>query len=151
MAKPKGNQIDLETEVHPTESLQKVQKALTNLFPDVVFEAVQDGMLRGTAASLDKFKERLASQAIRDASRRVLLRGIRPGHIIFSLAKQPAFVNRVNFGADGPMGDIYVIIRTEDPEAVVKELTDKHEHDHHDGRPIDKGPTIDEYLARSED
>jgi len=151
MAKPKGIQIDLETEVHPTEPVEKVQKALSNLFPDAVFEEVQDGFLRATAQSLDKFKERLASQAIRDASRRIMLRGIRPGHIYFSLAKQPAFVNRVNFGEDGPLGDIVVIIRTEDPEAVVDALTEKHEHDHHDGRPIKKAPSMDEYLANPEE
>jgi predicted RNA binding protein with dsRBD fold (UPF0201 family) len=151
MAKPKGIQVDLETEVHPTESVEKVRRALTNLFPDAVFEDVHDGLLRATATSLDKLKERFASQAIRDASRRVLLRGIRPGHIYFSLAKQPAFVNRVNFGEDGPLGDIYVIIRTEDPEAVVGNLTEKHEHDHHDGRPIKKCPTIDQYLANPEE
>ena len=151
MPKPIVDQIDLETEVHPTEPVEKVQKAISNIFPDAVFEEVQDGLLRGTAKSLDKFKERLASQAIRNASRRLLLRGIRPGHIYFSLAKQPAFVNRVNFGEDGPLGDIIVIVRTDDPEGVVMDLTQTHEHDHHEGRPIKPAPPLDEYLANPGD
>jgi uncharacterized protein len=151
MTKPQGIQIDLETEVHPTESIEKVQRAISNLFPDVVFEKVQDSLLRGTAKSLDIFKERLGAQAIRDASRRVLLRGMRPGHIYFSLAKQAAFVNRVNFGLDGPMGDITVIIRTENPEALVDKLTDKHECDPPVGGPRRKFPPKDEYLVDPED
>jgi len=144
-------QIDLEAPVRPTEGLDKVKTAIKNIFPDAVFEKVEDEVLRATANSLDKFKERLAAQAIRDASRRVLLRGIRPGHIYFTLAKQPAFVNRVNFGEDGPLGDIVVIIRTDDPEPLVNFLTEKHEHDHHAGRPIASGPTSDEYDGHLEE
>ncbi len=151
MAKPLGVQIDLEAEVHPTESVEKVQRAISNLFPDVVFEEVQDGLLRGTAKNLDVFKQRLGAQAIRDASRRILRRGLRPGHISFSLAKQAAFVNRVNFGVDGPLGDINVIVRTETPEAVVDDLAERHEPDPPEGRPRGKRPPSDEYLVDPED
>ena len=144
-------QIDLEAPIRPTESINKVKAAIKNLFPDSVFDDVSDGTLRATAKSLNIFKERLGAQAIRAASRRVLRRGLRPGHIIFSLAKQAAFVNRVNFGVDGPLGDITVLIRTETPEAVIDKLTDKHDYDLPEGRPVGKRPPTDEYLVDPED
>jgi hypothetical protein len=118
-------QIDIETTVHPTESVEKIQRAISNLFPDTVFYEPQDGRLWGTARAIGKLKERLAAQAIRDASRKVLLNGIRPGHLFFALSKQVAYVGRVNFSDDGPLGDIIVIVRTEQPGLLVDYLTDK--------------------------
>jgi len=147
-------QIDIETQVHPTESLEKVKKAVSNIFPDTCFEPLQDSLLRGTASSVDKFKERLANQAIRDASRKRLMAGVRPGHVVFSLSKQAAFAERVNFSEDGPLGDIIVIVRTEQPGLLVNDLTDKTD----DGWPPGKGPhpkhgrpVKDEYLGHLED
>ena len=145
-------QIVIETTLHLTESAEKVKRAISNIFPDAVFQAHKDGILRGTSHDLSKLKERLAAQAIRDASRRVLLRGIRPGHIYVMISKQAAFVNRVNFSEDGPLGDITVIIRTEQPETVVDHLTEKDQDQQPPGR-IDgsrdkakDGPS-DEYLG----
>jgi hypothetical protein len=147
-------QIDIETQVHPTESLEKVQRAIRNIFPDAVFEVLQDGLLRGTSASVDRLKERLAAQAIRDASRKILMRCIRPGHIVFSLSKQAAYAERVNFSEDGPLGDIVVIVRTEQPGLFVDGLTDKKD----DGCPPGKGVrgkggrfTKDDYMGHLED
>jgi len=148
-------QIDIEAPVQPTESVEKVQKAILNFFPGTTFQGPNAGILRGTGCDLSKLKERLAAQAIRDASRRVLLRGIRPGHLYFMVAKQPAFVSRVSFSADGPLGDITVIVRTDNPEALVDYLTEKDVNQrpfsHMDGsRDKDKDASKDEYLGHLE-
>lgn len=122
--------IDIETPIHATESMEKVRRAITNLFPDARFEEeVEDGagLVRADSWTIGTLKERLAVQQIRDSARSVLLKGIRPGHLYFTVSKQAAYAGKVSFGNDGPLGDIVVIIRTETPEAVVDELTDRTE------------------------
>jgi predicted RNA binding protein with dsRBD fold (UPF0201 family) len=120
-------QIDIETDIHPTESLPKLKKAITNLFPDARFDETEDGMVRATSKVIGTLKEKLGQQQIRDAARAVLLKGTRPGHLYFVVSKQAAFAGKVSFNRDGPLGDIVVIIRTDRPEAIVDLLTDKKE------------------------
>jgi predicted RNA binding protein with dsRBD fold (UPF0201 family) len=148
-------QIDIETDIHPTESGEKVRDAIKNLFPDTVFEEPGVRVLRGTAKSLRRFKERLSAQKIRDSARKVLLRGVRKGHLYFMVAKQAAFASRISFDDDGPLGDLLIIVRTGDPEGVVDLLTEKEERKGQrgkQGRGHGKGDDdVDEYMGFPED
>lgn len=120
-------QIDIETEARPTESIQKLKKAITNLFPDARFEGSEDGVIRATSKDIGTLKEKMLHQQIRDAARKVLLKGTRSGRLHFVVSKQAAFAGKVNFSRDGPLGDIVVTVRTEGPEAMVDLLTYKKE------------------------
>lgn len=143
-------QVDIETDMHPTESKKRIEQAVRNLFPDAVFEKEAVRVLRATAKGIGHLKERIARQQIRDSARKVLLKGIRDGHLFFSVSKQAAFAGRVNFSRDGPLGDLIVIIRTDDPQGVVDFLSEKEVHGHH----REKKATVkekDEYLGFPED
>jgi predicted RNA binding protein with dsRBD fold (UPF0201 family) len=144
-------QIDVETDIHPTESKKKVKAAIRNLFPDTVFEGTGVRVIRGTSKSLDTLKERISAQKIRDSARSVLLKGVRPGHLYFVVAKQAAFAKRVSFGEDGPLGDIVIIVRTKDPDTVVELLTEKEERRKGRSRGRRKEDDVDEYTGFPED
>ena len=68
--------------------------------------------LVGRGESLSRFAELLRRQKIRDAARRVLLKGVRgDGAMVFRLNKQAAFVGKVSFsGGESPLGDISVLV-----------------------------------------
>ena len=125
----KVSQIDIETDIHPTESKDKVQSAIRNLFPDATFEKDGVRVLRATAKGLDTIQERIANQQIRDSARRLLEKGARKDHLFFILSKQAAFAGRVSFSNDGPLGDLVVIVRTDGADEVVEYLTRKERRD----------------------
>ena len=121
----KVSQIDIETDIHPTESKNKIRTAITNMFPDANFEKDAVRILRATAKGLDTIKERIANQQIRASARKLLLKGVREDHLLFILSKQAAFAGRVSFSNDGPLGDLVVIVRTDEAEEVVEYITRK--------------------------
>ena len=92
----KVSQIDIETDIHPTESKDRIRTAVTNLFPDATFEKDAVRVLRATARGLDTIRERIANQQIRDSARRLLEKGVRKDHLFFILSKQAAFAGRVS-------------------------------------------------------
>jgi len=137
----KVSQIDIETDIHPTESKEKIRTAVTNLFPDVIFEKDAVRVLRATAKGLDKIKERIANQQIRNSARKVLEKGVRKDHLFFILSKQAAFAGRVNFSDDGPSGNMVVIVRTDEADEVLEYLTRKERRD----------PEMEEVKEHTED
>ena len=93
-------------------------RALRNLFPDLRIESTEH-RIRGTTENLDRLRELIRNQRIRDTARRQLVAGRRENRTRVSLSKQAAFVGVVNFAASSPLGDIVVEIESDDLEAAI--------------------------------
>lgn len=115
--------VTLRAPIHETESASKVATAVRNIFPDAVLECSNDAM-DGTSGSLKAFALLLKQQRIRSTAKDELLQGVTPTSFEFSLNKQAAFVNKVNFGS-GPLGSIHVKVVTPFPEQLIHDITDE--------------------------
>ncbi len=119
--------IRITAPVYPTESRERVAKAMTNLFAGAELSDVErNGMayLEGTAGDMDSFAELLAKQKIRDTARAFLMRRVRGNKLSFSLNKQAAFAGRINFvEEDMPLGAISVTVEHDNPEILVEIIT----------------------------
>lgn len=117
--------LEVRAEVRKTESVEKVRKAILNIFPEVRLEEAV-GEVRGESAdvrALSRFRELLRKQAILDAARSVMKAGLSENMISFRLNKQVAYVGKVNFtNGEAPMGPIVVSILAEDPERMIDYL-----------------------------
>ncbi len=105
--------VRVETPCRATENPTKVKVALLNLFPDLVFER-EDETVVGTTASLEKLRELIRNQKIRDTARAQFLAGRHGEGTRVALNKQAAYMGVVNFTAGGPLGDITVEIVSDD-------------------------------------
>ncbi len=107
--------------VKPTEDLDKVIKALSNIFDydDIV---ISEGMVTvtGNTSCLFPFKEFLEKGQINDAARKMIIKGWNEESktINLKLNKQAAFTSRINLvdGDLSPLGEIEVKISTENME-----------------------------------
>ncbi len=110
--------VRVETPCHRTEDGGKVKAAMLNLFPDLVFER-EDEVVVGRTASLDRLRELIRNQKIRDTARGQFLAGRRDERTQVRLNKQAAFVGVVNFQAGAPLGDLVVDIESDDLLAAI--------------------------------
>lgn len=92
--------------------------AVLNLFPDLVFDR-EDAVVAGGAASLDRLRELIRNQKIRDTARGQFLAGRESGRTRVRLNKQAAYVGVVNFTAGAPLGDLVVDIESDDLEGTI--------------------------------
>ena len=115
--------VRVETPCRGTESLAKVKVALLNLFPDLTFER-EDDTVAGTTASLERLRELIRSQRIRDTARGQLLAARHGDRTRVVLSKQAAFVGVVNFAVGSPLGDISVEIASDDLSAVIDRVAE---------------------------
>jgi len=122
----------IAVEVNLTEDLDKVKKAVQNIFPASIFERTpQKKMLLLVAkiegkAGLSKFCNLLREERILNAARAVLLKGIDGSKITFYLNKQVAYVERISFCeplGESPLGPIRVEITCEDAREFVNWLS----------------------------
>lgn len=97
--------------------------ALRNLFPDLRIETVE-GRLIGTTDRLDRLRQRIRDQRIRDTARRQLIAARQGDRTTVSLSKQAAFAGVVNFAVGSPLGDILVEIESEDLMAVIDDVAE---------------------------
>jgi len=120
--------IYVETEVNPTESEEKIKKALWNLFgeiPTQITPAPKGSILKAEAKGLEALsplQNLLRKDRIRDASRKLLLQGLNSDKITFYLNKQVAFAGHVSFSeeaAESPLGPIKVTVKCENPWELV--------------------------------
>jgi predicted RNA binding protein with dsRBD fold (UPF0201 family) len=120
--------VYVETEINLTEDEEKVRKAVANIFDDISMEinpSSRGSVLSAEAkgqATLVKFRNVLRSDRIRDAARKVFLRGIRENAVSFCLNKQVAFAGHVSFSeevAESPLGPIKVTIKYDDPRLII--------------------------------
>ena len=120
--------VHLEADVNPTESEEKVKKALWNLFGDVPTQTKnlhQGAVLTAKAKGLETlstFRNVLRRDRIRDASRKPLFHGLSGDSITFYLNKQVAFAGHVSFSeatSESPLGPIKVIVQCENPQELI--------------------------------
>jgi len=131
--------VEVEACVYPTEDVERVKKAITNLIPDIEFETREGKdctVLVGRTDSmkaLSRLYELFRGQAILDTARSFLEEGYFGGEIIIRLNKQAAYAGLVNFNEESPLGPITVVIRTEDPKGLMKWLAPRTK----DGVPVE--------------
>ena len=122
-------EIEAKTIVNHTENLNKVIEALSNIFDydDLVITDNQV-TVTGSSSSLLRFKEFLEKRQIRDTARKILSSVLKnkSDEIKFKISKQAAFAGRINLVEDdlSPLGEIEVIIYTENPEELICWLCD---------------------------
>ncbi|BDZ68441.1 RNA-binding domain-containing protein [Methanobacterium ferruginis] len=121
--------MEAKTDVNPTEDLEKVIGALSNIFDydDLVISEDQV-TVTGDISCLYPFKEFLEKTQIRDTARRMLLKGLDSAtkRINLKLSKQAAYAGKINLVDDdlSPLGEIELVIETEDPEEFIGWLCD---------------------------
>ncbi len=87
--------------------------ALLQLFPDLRF-VQEDELVVGVTERLDRLRELIRHQKIRDTARGQLLAGRDAGRTQVSLSKQAAYMGLVNFAMRSPLGAI--VVEIEDPD-----------------------------------
>lgn len=122
-------EIEIKAVVKKTESIDKVKKAITNIFPSVILEE-REGTLIGKATKMDVFKKMLEIQRIRDTAKSFLQKRAKEKEVSFVLNKEAAYVGKVNFlTVEHPMGGIEVVVRTDDISEFINWLTEKNTQD----------------------
>ncbi|MGB9959804.1 MAG: RNA-binding domain-containing protein [Candidatus Bathyarchaeales archaeon] len=126
--------VRVEVEVNPTESEEKVKRAVENMFGNITMERkpLPKGSLlvaefKGIE-SLTKLYNLLRRERIRDAARSVLFEGLSGKTVTFFLNKQVAFAGHVSFSkavAESPLGPIKVEIKCDDPRQLIDWLAPK--------------------------
>lgn len=116
--------VKIRTRIKPTEDREKVIRAVKNIFRDAEIEIDEDNIVTGETRSLKKLKELIRKQAILDAARMILEKGISGNSTRFVLNKQAAYCRVVNFDRDVHGGiDVKVIAEEgEDIRAIVKDI-----------------------------
>ena len=114
--------------VNPTEDMDKVIKAISNIFKFDELE-IGDGyvIVTGERESLLDLRESLKIRKIRTTAQRMFLNGIEGDKIIFSLSKQAALVSTPNFvdREISVLGEIDVNIQTDNIERFIEWMTAK--------------------------
>jgi hypothetical protein len=126
--------VHIETKVNPTESEEKVKKAIENIFGDVQtkIQPTSKGLLLTAEAkdieSLTKLYNLLRRERIRDAARGILFEGLDGNTITFFLNKQVAYAGHLSFSkevAESPLGPIKVKIKCENARQLIDWLAPK--------------------------
>jgi len=134
--------LRVEVEVRPTESEEKVLKALRNI---VDVENVRIIELRkgyklivgesNSISSLKKFHDLLRKQRILDTARNIMMRKAREGTIVLKINKQAAFQGILTFAEgdlESPLGSITLTIVCENLEDLIDWLAPRTSH----GKPL---------------
>ena len=126
--------VYIEAEVNPTESEEKVKRAVENIFGNVQtrIQSTSKGAILTAEAegpeSLTKLYNLLRRERIRDAARGVLFEGLKGNAITFFLNKQVAYAGHISFSkevAESPLGPIKVKIECENPRQLIDWLAPK--------------------------
>ncbi|HDD31656.1 MAG TPA: hypothetical protein ENF72_03400 [Thermococcus litoralis] len=132
-------EVEVEAYVYPTEDIEKVKRAMLNLVSPLEFEAFDKGdyiLLVGRTKNkkaLQRLYELFRGQQILDTARAMLEEGYFGEEIIIKVHKQVAYVGKVNFNEESPLGPITITIRTKDPQRLMKWLAPRTK----DGVPIE--------------
>ncbi len=127
--------VRVEVEVRPTEDLEKVRKALLNVFEPGEIKVIERDrgykLIVGESRSyrsLIKIHELIRRERIMDAARSMLRRGVIGNMLIFKVNKQAALQGRLSFvesDSESPMGAITFIVETSNPYEVIDWLAPK--------------------------
>ncbi|HHI01370.1 MAG TPA: hypothetical protein ENL40_07935, partial [Thermococcus litoralis] len=103
-------EVEVEAYVYPTEDIEKVKRAMLNLVSPLEFEAFDKGdyiILVGRTRdkkALQRLYELFRGQQILDTARAMLEEGYFGEEIIIKVHKQVAYVGKVNFNEESPLG-----------------------------------------------
>jgi predicted RNA binding protein with dsRBD fold (UPF0201 family) len=123
--------VHVEAEINPTESEERVKRAVANLFGELPVEvkpAAKGSILTAEGKGqnvLIPLRDALCRDHIRDASRKPLYQGSRDNIITFYLNKQVAFAGHVSFSqaeGESPLGPIKVTVECENPPELINWL-----------------------------
>jgi hypothetical protein len=123
--------LHVETDISPTESREKVEQAVRNIFGDIELHLKhlhKASLLVGEGKgkeSLTRLCDLLRREHIRSAARAVFLEGMDKKTIRFCLNKQVAYIGHISFSkerAESPLGPIKVKIECRDPRELVEWL-----------------------------
>jgi predicted RNA binding protein with dsRBD fold (UPF0201 family) len=126
--------VEIEVDVNPTEDLEKVKRAVENIFGSIEFEVKpqkRGSLLIAQARGRDglaKFYNLLRRERIRDAARGVLFDGMNKKAITFYLNKQVAYAGHISFSkprGESPLGPIKVRISCDEPRELIEWLSPK--------------------------
>lgn len=126
--------VHVEAEINPTESEEKVKRAVENVFGSIPVEIkpLHKGSLLVAEAigteTLSKLYNLLRRERIRDAARKILFEGLDEKSVSFCLNKQVAYAGHISFSkdtAESPLGPIRAKIRCENPRMLIGWLTSK--------------------------
>lgn len=124
--------VHVEVEINPTESEEKVRRAIENIFGNITVQIkpshkgsllIADAKGRET---LIKLYNILRRERIRAAARKSLFEGLDRKSVSFYLNKQVAYSGKVSFSkevAESPLGPIKARIECENPNELIKWLT----------------------------
>jgi predicted RNA binding protein with dsRBD fold (UPF0201 family) len=103
-------EVTVRSSVRPTERLEKVVRAIENIFPGLIMDILDDRIEAYDGPdSLLTLHRLLREQKILDTARSVMLTGRVGNAIQFRLNKQAAFMGLVSFPPDEePLGSIHV-------------------------------------------
>jgi predicted RNA binding protein with dsRBD fold (UPF0201 family) len=122
--------INIHAEIKATENVEKVEKAVSNIFTNIkpLIEVSHNSKILKTELkgeeSLFRFRDMLRLDHIRKA----LSKGVSEKSIVFFLNKQVAFVNHISFSeevSESPLGPIRVKINCDKPKSLVNWLSPK--------------------------
>ena len=106
--------VSISCPVNPSEDPEKVRAAIMSIFPDATLESDDKGF-RGEAPGLDRFSQLIRKQKILDATRAILITGVRGNRTRMMLNKQVATVGKVSFADRNPvLGAIEVFVEDDD-------------------------------------
>lgn len=120
--------VRAEAEINPTESEEKVRRAVANMFGEIPMHIKtlhKGNLLVAEAAGLDAlntFQALLRREHIRNAARAVFYEGLERNSMSFCLNKQVAFAGHISFSkeaAESPLGPIRVKIECDNPRQLV--------------------------------
>lgn len=126
--------VRIEVEVNPTESEDKVKRAVHNLFGGLSIKVKpldEGGILVAKGRGLEvlaNLHDLLRREQIRTAARGILFGGLNGKVISFWLNKQAAYAGHVSFStqmSESPLGPIKVRIECDNPRKVINWLTPK--------------------------
>ncbi|MGC9011789.1 RNA-binding domain-containing protein [Thermogladius sp.] len=124
--------VTVEAEVRPTESVEKVKKAVQNFFAgDLVVLEVREGwfIVRGVSDSIESLRalrDRARAEGIEPALRSYLVKNRRGNTTSLMLHKQAAYVGRISLidtPKESPLGPITITIEGDDLDQSIDYLT----------------------------
>jgi len=120
--------VRVEAEVRPTEDIEKVKKALSNLFNLENYRVAEVGTYKviigesSSIVSLLKIREIIVRERIADTVRRILSRGTVDKYLSFKINKQAAYVGKLSLveeDRESSMGPINVFIEANDVKRLI--------------------------------
>jgi predicted RNA binding protein with dsRBD fold (UPF0201 family) len=127
-------EVYVEVEINPTESEEKVKRALENVLGNLPVQTkpmAKGSLLTAEAKGLEaltKLYNLLRRERIRDTARGALFEGLNENTITFYLNKQAAFAGHLSFSkavAESPLGPIKVRVKCDNPRQLIDWLAPK--------------------------